>query len=96
MTAVGVKRYAQDHLSLNISEWTARRILIKAGLRGRRPAKKPLISKKNRVARVKFAKEHEHWTVRQWTRILFSDETKNNLPRRMKAVIKAKGYPTKY
>uniref|UniRef100_A0A914CXB8 Transposase Tc1-like domain-containing protein n=1 Tax=Acrobeloides nanus TaxID=290746 RepID=A0A914CXB8_9BILA len=67
----------------------------KAGLRERRPAKKPLISK-NRVARMKFAKEHEHLTVRQWTRILFSDETKNNLPRRMKAVIKAKGYPTKY
>lgn len=79
MTAVQMVQYARDHLNLNISDWTGRRILIKAGLRGRTPAKKPWISKKNRAARLKFAKEHKDWTIEQWKRILWSDESKNNL-----------------
>ena len=32
MTAVDVKGYAEEHLNLNISEWTARRILVRNGL----------------------------------------------------------------
>lgn len=79
LTAVDVQNYAQDNLNLTISHTTARRILASVGLRGRKPAKKPWISKKNRAARMKFAKDHEHWTVLQWSRILWSDETKNNL-----------------
>lgn len=43
---------------------------------GRRPAKKPLISLKNRKARIKFAKDHLHWTAKEWSKILFSDESK--------------------
>uniref|UniRef100_A0A914D0N1 Transposase n=1 Tax=Acrobeloides nanus TaxID=290746 RepID=A0A914D0N1_9BILA len=71
--------YANDTLGVNIKIRTARNILIKAGLRGRRPAKKPWISKKNRSARLKFAKEHKDWTIDQWKRILWSDESKKNL-----------------
>ncbi|KAK6765559.1 hypothetical protein RB195_025460 [Necator americanus] len=58
---------------------TVRRLLQDAGLNGRRPAKKPLISKKNRVARVKWTKEHIGWTRQQWNKVLFSDESKFNL-----------------
>lgn len=79
MTAVQMAQYGRDHLDVNISNWTARRILIKAGLRGRTPAKKPWIRKKNRTARLKFARDHKDWTVDQWKRILWSDESKNNL-----------------
>lgn len=79
MTAVELAKYAQEHHNLNISEWTARRLLAHEGLKARTPAKKPLISKKNRKDRVAFAKAHEKWTVRQWARILFSDESKKNL-----------------
>ena len=59
MTAVQMAQYARDHLNLNISDRTARRILIKAGLPAGTPAKKPWISKKNRSARLKFAKDHK-------------------------------------
>uniref|UniRef100_A0A914E4I6 Transposase Tc1-like domain-containing protein n=1 Tax=Acrobeloides nanus TaxID=290746 RepID=A0A914E4I6_9BILA len=79
MTAVDLAQYAQDNLGLNFTPMTARRMLIASGLRGRIPAKKPWISKKNRLARLKFAREHKDWTVAQWARILWSDESKNNL-----------------
>jgi hypothetical protein len=72
-------QYGRDHLNVNISDRTARRILLKARLPARTPAKKPWISKKNRAARLKFAKDHKDWTVAQWKRRLFSDESKNNL-----------------
>ncbi|KAK6016493.1 transposase [Ostertagia ostertagi] len=58
---------------------TIRRRLQAAGLNGRRPAKKPLISEKNRGARVRWAQEHIGWTRQQWNNVLFSDESKFNL-----------------
>ena len=79
MTAVDLRPYAEDHLGVNMAIRTARNILLREGLRGRIPAKKPWISKKNRSARLKFAIAHKDWTVRQWARILWSDESKNNL-----------------
>ena len=62
------KKYWGKKINLTISHTTARRILASVGLRGRKPAKKPWNSKKNRAARIKFAKDHEHWTVLQWSR----------------------------
>ena len=38
-------------------------------------AQKPFISKKNRVARLKWAKDHLHWTLDQWSRVMWSDES---------------------
>lgn len=55
---------------------TVKRRLRASGLFGRRPAKKPLISAKNRIARVKFAKSHIAWTSKDWAKILWSDESK--------------------
>lgn len=46
VTAVEVMNYANKNLGMNIKIRTARNILINEGLRGRRPAKKPWISKK--------------------------------------------------
>lgn len=58
---------------------TVRNRLIAAGLQGRRPAKKPFVSAKNRACRLKFAKEHELWTPRDWAKIVWSDESKINM-----------------
>ncbi|KAK6755720.1 hypothetical protein RB195_014235 [Necator americanus] len=57
---------------------TVRRRLQDAGLKAS-CKKKPLISKKNCVARVKWAKEHIGWTRQQWNKVPFSDESKFNL-----------------
>lgn len=51
----------------------------KSGLIGAKPSKKPLLSKKNVRARMKFAREHRDWSVADWGRVLWSDESKFNL-----------------
>lgn len=66
----------QKELMLPVSSSTIRRRLIAAKLFSRRPAKKPLISKKNQKRRLAFAKKHLHWTFDDWKKVLFSDESK--------------------
>lgn len=78
-TAVDVTKLANEQMGLNISVRTARRRLKLAKLFARRPAKKPLISKKNRLARLAFARRYQHWTKNEWEKILWSDESKFNL-----------------
>lgn len=55
---------------------TVKRRLRAAGLYGRRPARKPLISEKNRKARLGFARKYERFTVADWSKVVFSDESK--------------------
>lgn len=52
-----------------------RRLLEKYHLRAYRPARKPLLSAKNIRDRLLFCRRYAHWTVNDWERVLFSDET---------------------
>nr|pir hypothetical protein ZK1251.4 - Caenorhabditis elegans [Caenorhabditis elegans] len=61
------------------SKRTVRRRLQQAGLHGRKPVKKPFISKKNRMARVAWAKAHLRWGRQEWAKHIWSDESKFNL-----------------
>lgn len=63
----------------DISVRTVRRRLQKSGLRGCVAATKPFISTINKQKRLRFAKAHRHWTVEQWSRVLWTDESKFNL-----------------
>lgn len=62
----------------NVSEWTARRRLRRIGLVSAVKKKKTALSEKNIKARLKFCKEHKNWTVEDWKRVTWSDETKIN------------------
>ena len=42
----------------------------------RRPANKPLVLVKSREARIKLEKEHLNRTPEQWSKVLWSDESK--------------------
>ena len=53
-----------------------RRLLTLGGLHCRVASKKPLLSRKNRIARFKWALDHRNWTLDQWKSILWSDESK--------------------
>lgn len=53
--------------------------LRKIGIRPRKKVKKPFLSRKHKLARLQWAKMHKHWTVDDWKRVIFSDETKINL-----------------
>ena len=59
-----------------VSSRTVRRKLGEEGLVGRIAAKKPLLKEKNRVKRLKFAKEHNKWTKEDWYKVLWTDESK--------------------
>jgi hypothetical protein len=59
-----------------VSPRTIQRRLVQAKLFNRRPAKKPLVSRRNRLARLAFAREHINWTIHDWKKVLFSDETR--------------------
>lgn len=57
-----------------ITTRTVRNRLREAGLAGCIAAKKPLLSSANKKARLAFARRHQHWTVTDWGRVLWSDE----------------------
>jgi len=58
---------------------TTRKALHKAGLRYLRRRKKPRLSKQQIRARLAFAQQHAGWTVEDWKRVIWSDETMFNL-----------------
>lgn len=65
-------------VSVEISSWTARRIWKKHDFKAAEKKKKPLLSKKNIKMRLTFAKKYLKWTVSDWERVIWSDETKIN------------------
>jgi transposase len=62
----------------SVSSRTVSNELHNAGLRAKTKKKKPMISAKNRKERLAFAKSHKDWTLDDWKRVIFSDETKIN------------------
>ena len=65
-------------LDLDVSLKTIRRSLKKAGLKAAVKQKKPFLSKAHKRRRLEFALEHQHWTLDDWSRVVWSDETKIN------------------
>lgn len=59
-----------------VSFSTIRRSLHRFDMFGRVACKKPLLRKYNLRKRLRFAKQHVHWTVKQWVKVLFTDESK--------------------
>ncbi|EYC34438.1 hypothetical protein Y032_0001g414 [Ancylostoma ceylanicum] len=78
MTAVEIQRELSLCTDLCLSVRTIRRRLTEFGHNGRLARKKPFVSRKNRQARMRFAREHLHWTSEDWSKVLFSDESKFN------------------
>ena len=63
---------------VNVSGWTVRRALKRAGLSSRVKQKKPKLSSKHIRDCLDFAKRHRNWIVSDWERVIFSDECKIN------------------
>nr|XP_029712062.1 uncharacterized protein LOC115256979 [Aedes albopictus] len=78
-TDVDVTKYTKEHLQLKLNSRTVRRRLREGKLFARRPAKKPLISAKNRKARLNFATRFQDWSRSDWQKVLWSDERKFRL-----------------
>jgi transposase len=78
-SSVDLKNAWEAEAGVQVSAVTVRRRLFRAGLRARRPRKKPLLTAKMRTARLKWVKEYGKWTMQQWKSVIFSDESKFNL-----------------
>jgi transposase len=58
-----------------VSSQTGWRILRAAGFRKTKPARKLGLSEDMKTKQLQFAKDHEHWTLEDWKRVIWSDET---------------------
>ena len=61
-----------------VSAQTVRRALKSTGLISVAKQRKPLLAPRHRKARLEFAERHLEWTVEDWAKVVWSDETKIN------------------
>jgi hypothetical protein len=62
----------------SVSAQTVSNILKKDNMRSVVKAKRPLLKASHRKARLFFAYKYQHWTVENWMKVLWSDETNIN------------------
>ena len=58
-----------------ISSSTVRRRLLEAGKKAKKPLKKHLLTKKMKKKRLHWAKAHKNWTIEDWKKVLFTNES---------------------
>jgi hypothetical protein len=61
--------------SRSISKRAVRQKLHEMGFHGRAATHKPKITMLNAKHRLEWCKSHRHWTLEQWKRLLWSDES---------------------
>ena len=66
-------------IGVSVTAQTVQRTLHEVNLYGRRPKRKPLLTKRHKTARLNFDKEHEKKPDEYWQHILWSNETKINM-----------------
>ena len=64
----------RERLQSNISTKTIGRMLTQLGYRSRKAARKSFISKKNAKRRLLWCKLLRKWTLKDWKRVIWSDE----------------------
>ena len=76
LTAVDISRDLAQSCGIQLHPMTIRRRLKAVGLHGRIARRKPFVSLKNRQHRMQWARQHAHWTAKEWSKVLWSDESK--------------------
>jgi transposase len=76
--AVQVTKMLRDVTNQSLSSSTVRRGLKKTGMKAVVKSKKPLLTKRHMKERLDFAISHKDWTVDDWKKVIWSDETKIN------------------
>ena len=64
---------------IDVSVTTVKRTLRSMGFEAKPKIKKPFLSASHRKARYEWALAHKDWTLDDWKRVIFSDETKINV-----------------
>lgn len=69
----------QQASGCHVSTKTLRKEAHKLGYHGRAAVHKPLVTPANKTNRLQWAKERKDWTVEDWKRVLWSDESRFTL-----------------
>jgi transposase len=77
-TASQARQVLNNTSQVHVSSMTIRRALRQQGLRPVVKVKKPKLRPHHRKQRLQFARTHAHWTVEDWKKVIWSDETKIN------------------
>ena len=76
-TCTDAARQVNQALGIQVSRQTVMHTLVRAGLHSQK-VKKPHLYAKNMKARLEFTRIHQHWTMEDQSRVVFSDESKIN------------------
>lgn len=74
--SIQLQQRLREVRGVTVSDSTIRRRLAERGLKPHKPANGPKLTVDHRRARLSFAREHLHWSYLQWSKVLFSDESK--------------------
>jgi transposase len=69
-----LKELAED-INLNVSNFTIRRAMKDASINAHPAAVKPFVSARNAKKRVNWCKDKVDWSLNQWKKVLWTDET---------------------
>lgn len=74
--AAQIRSIYNENAKTSVSTALIKKKLNKNGLVGRVAARKPLLRQQNVAKRLAWAKYHKDWTITQWKKVLWSDESK--------------------
>jgi len=77
-SAVDVAKSLKENLGVSVNAQTVRNVFQEKGLGSFVKPKKPNLSPKNVKERLAWAMAHKDWTIEDWKRVVWSDETKIN------------------
>lgn len=77
-TAVQATQVMNSRRQDPVSSNTVRRALREARLKAVKKVKKPMLSARHRKVRLNWALRHRDWTVADWKKVIWSDESKIN------------------
>jgi len=75
LSRAGVKSLWEAKTGQEISIHTVSRVMHAIGLKNCVARPKPLVSSTNKTARLTWCRNHESWTVQDWRKVLWSDES---------------------
>ena len=68
-----------DKIGIDASKRTIQRKLLASGIRSKSAVKKPFISKVNSMKRLMWCRGRRGWSLKDWKRVIWSDECKIEL-----------------
>ena len=74
--AVETKQFAERTMNKTANPQTLRNTLKTGGLKILHKVQKPFLAPRNIKKRLQFCQQHRDWTIRDWEKVIWSDESK--------------------